>query len=57
MMRRAMSLSQVSWLAEVVAGWGDWLGFDVDVVVGVDGETGAGRPTDSGTREEEVLWL
>lgn len=47
MRRRAVSLRHVSRLAEVLAGRGDRLGFDVDVVVGANRETGAGRPADS----------
>lgn len=46
-----MSLGHVPGLAEVVTGWGDRLGFDVDVVVGVDGEVGAPRPMEG--KEEE----
>lgn len=39
--KRDMGLGHVPCLAKVVAGWGDRLGFDVDVVAGVDGEVGA----------------
>lgn len=55
--RRGMSLGYVSWLAEVVTGRGDWLSFDVDVVVSVDGEIG--WPTEKESEEESVygLWL
>lgn len=49
MMRRAMSLRHIPWLTEVVTGRGDRLGFNVDVVVGANRETGAGRPADSRT--------
>ena len=45
-----MSLGHIPRMAEVVTGWGDRLGFDVDVVVGVDGETGVPRPRDRGKR-------
>lgn len=38
--RGGVSLAHVARLAEVVAGRGDGLGFDVDIVVGVDGEIG-----------------
>lgn len=39
----------------MVAGWGDGLGFYVDVVVGVDGEIGVPGPSGRGTEEEDVL--
>lgn len=45
-----MSLGHIPRLGEVVTGRGDGLSFDVDVVVGVDGEVGVPRPRDRGTR-------
>lgn len=40
-MRVNMWMGHVPRLAEVVAGWRDWLSFDVDVMIGADGESGA----------------
>lgn len=51
-MREGVSLVHVPRLAEVVTGWRDGLSFDVDVVVGADGEVGAPRPTDRGKRSK-----
>lgn len=53
-MREGVSLVHVPRLAEVVTGRRDGLSFDVDVVVGADGEVGAPRPTDRGKRCKTV---
>lgn len=47
-------MGHVPGLVEVVTGRGDRLGFDVDIVVGADGEIGAYRPTE-GEREEALV--
>lgn len=55
MMRKAMRLLHEPRLAKVVTWRGDGLSLDAHVVVGVDGETGACRPTDS--EMEKIMLL
>lgn len=53
-MRRAVSLRHVAWLAVVIVRWGAWLSLNADVLAGTDGDAGVSWPRDTNDWDEGV---